>query len=665
MGNTVGVQESQHHLDLSIGTLDRTRTDDKEWLGVAEENLFNEAFTNEKYYSLRSRNTPRERTSILDALSPTPTSESSAPTQQQQQHPQQYRHKLSNIIEDDANETLSRIAEQLSNNSFSTAYFETVLQKRLTVLQRIHLAYSRERAREKLSARSLFMKNDENDIDKKFAPSSLRMTVQLFITFIKEQKDKSVSSALLQTLRHMIYEIEPLSLKDDDDECINRFIDWLMSVVTAEGDTKLSLDVRRNAMESLLILVLARGSLKHILSIFSLVVSGNKEFQELQELYVMPAIKRLAEWKIHPALSTPAKDRLSSTWTIGWNDSDSVSFMSSATANIATIASDGSYLYLHDACGLVKIGTGHFGTIRGRVYLRISTFEPQEKCWLACIQKKLYFRCPTLGTASIAVLDTATLNEEGKIYQDEEGHVVSYNGQFIISAAVTRSQHFPATSVSQPSEEKSGTNTEYNKFPMFSDGRYLYMLVNVASSSLFYPSSRFYVEIYDPLSEMQRIKRIELTYPELKTNQGSPVLPISAIDKCSIYSNGHYLIVVLPPPFGTAYGYNSTTSVCRLFNLANGHFVGNHSDPEVIESPTCYDYINNVIWNYSSKGAEVGQYDNEGIAPKHTFPVEDATQISQYIHEVRSFQKTLLIAFSSEIQPSLQNQEELRFKNLQ
>jgi len=131
MGNNASTYQALP-LDLSVGTLDRTRTDDREWLGVAEENLFNEAFTNEKYYTLRSR------------VGSSPATEKAPET------PDVGEHKLLNIDEDPT-DTIARLAEQLSNNSFSTAYFETVLQKRLTVLERIHLAFSRERARAKVT----------------------------------------------------------------------------------------------------------------------------------------------------------------------------------------------------------------------------------------------------------------------------------------------------------------------------------------------------------------------------------------------------------------------------------------------------------------------------------------------------------------------------------
>ncbi len=56
--------------------------------------------------------------------------------------------------------------------------------------------------------------------------------------------------------------------------------------------------------------------------------------------------------------------------------------------------------------------------------------------------------------------------------------------------------------------------------------------------------------------------------------------------------------------------------------MRDGTFIGNFSlEGHAIGSASCYDPIQNVIWNYSSSGAEVVKYSNEGIAPKHRFPL--------------------------------------------
>ena len=55
------------------------------------------------------------------------------------------------------------------------------------------------------------------------------------------------------------------------------------------------------------------------------------------------------------------------------------------------------------------------------------------------------------------------------------------------------------------------------------------------------------------------------------------VLNPKVLEFGSFYTNGHYLMVVIPPPFATDYGYDSKTYLGRSFNLRDGTFVGNFS----------------------------------------------------------------------------------------
>lgn len=50
--------------------------------------------------------------------------------------------------------------------------------------------------------------------------------------------------------------------------------------------------------------------------------------------------------------------------------------------NGRSFVSDGRYLYLHTNSGLIKIGSGHGGTIFGRVYVHKADFYPTETGWL-------------------------------------------------------------------------------------------------------------------------------------------------------------------------------------------------------------------------------------------------------------------------------------------
>ena len=50
--------------------------------------------------------------------------------------------------------------------------------------------------------------------------------------------------------------------------------------------------------------------------------------------------------------------------------------------NGRSFVSDGKYLYLHTSHGLLKIGSGHGGTIWGHVYAHKADFYPTETGWL-------------------------------------------------------------------------------------------------------------------------------------------------------------------------------------------------------------------------------------------------------------------------------------------
>lgn len=50
--------------------------------------------------------------------------------------------------------------------------------------------------------------------------------------------------------------------------------------------------------------------------------------------------------------------------------------------NERSFVSDGKYLYLHTSRGLLKIGSGHSGTIWGHIYIHKADFYPTEIGWL-------------------------------------------------------------------------------------------------------------------------------------------------------------------------------------------------------------------------------------------------------------------------------------------
>ena len=90
-----------------------------------------------------------------------------------------------------------------------------------------------------------------------------------------------------------------------------------------------------------------------------------------------------------------------------------------------------------------------------------------------------------------------------------------------------------------------------------------------------------------------------------------------SLGESSFYSNGNYLIIISPPPFGDDFGYGKNTTVCRSFSLENGKFISTFPIPSLSQIDVCYDRVNNLIWMYTSYQFEVHVFCNYGLAPKN------------------------------------------------
>ena len=127
---------------------------------------------------------------------------------------------------------------------------------------------------------------------------------------------------------------------------------------------------------------------------------------EEQYLRVLPYLRRLAEWKIDYRLSCIFHTGQPGSWTSLWSDDNPVSHDSTISNSIAT---DGTYIYMHGSNGLLKIGTGHHATFRGRVYQQNNDWFPGIESSLVCIDTCLYFRSYSIAPASLVVLSCSNL----------------------------------------------------------------------------------------------------------------------------------------------------------------------------------------------------------------------------------------------------------------
>lgn len=147
----MGIAHSHKKNEESLSPQDlyQTSIDDKTWLGVTEENLFNESFTHEKYYMIHSR---REDTETFGM--------EKSRVRKEKEDLGKRTADMVGIVKEDPKEQhtmlITKLVTALSSPK-KTMYYDSILQKRISILRRIHLALSRERAREQVSLQTVFI----------------------------------------------------------------------------------------------------------------------------------------------------------------------------------------------------------------------------------------------------------------------------------------------------------------------------------------------------------------------------------------------------------------------------------------------------------------------------------------------------------------------------
>jgi hypothetical protein len=79
------------------------------------------------------------------------------------------------------------------------------------------------------------------------------------------------------------------------------------------------------------------------------------------------------------------------------------------------VAHDGTFLYVHQAHGLFKIGSGHGRTIAGHVYAQNPEFYPRHRGWLVWYRGQLLFRTRSMLDVLCVRVDPVTLVETSKV----------------------------------------------------------------------------------------------------------------------------------------------------------------------------------------------------------------------------------------------------------
>jgi hypothetical protein len=688
--------KEEKELDLSPSTLSSTSVEDKVWLSVNEDNLFNnESFTNEKYFMLHNV-TVHERAHVGSHPLPTGLRISTpdyapriiadttlAPSQDAHIAGDTAMSLLAASVVTDEQQLISlhltRVLELLPGLANSTnAYFDSTLQKRLFILRRIHLALHRERARDRLltTSDSVPQPYDENS-SSIFSPSIVsnsvpyalsssnvqssfpivvRMTVRLLLSVIQNlQNSDTVSAGVLATLLDLLIELPALSLQNEPADVVEAFKTWLTNSVNIGDEKKVSLS-HSNAIECLFGLAVARGSLCDILSTLCLCINQNPALpvsntsltlqtltlQPFPALNISPFMKKVSDWNIDLFLSPLSRNSLLGTWSTRTPKLQHHSVNANDTStDMDSIASDGTHLFIHGSQGICKIGTGLAGTSQGRMYASKTDFFPFERGWLCYASNALYFRSPAIAPATMLVLDPITLDIVGEVMQNGRGTRSSFDNSRLPFGP---EQSPSSSSHSDISEHHASSLTRWRS-PMFTEGRYLYILSVIGFFDYRFP--KFAVDRYDPLQQMNHVNRVILHFKETDASSlVSPVLAPSSLAHASFYTNGQYLAAVLPPSvnhssFHYAHSSPSYDIPCysiRKFRLSDGSMDSNLVS-DVVESflhhshlPTgntqslaisstspiplavTYDSNQNVIW--CSQYPLVARFSNAGIPPK-------------------------------------------------
>ena len=281
---------------------------------------------------------------------------------------------------------------------------------------------------------------------------------------------------------------------------------------------------------------------------------------------------------------------------VSGNWSSNLNANSSADANTSTssaIACDGAYV-THTAnwyaavCvsrsmflvlkqtwqGLVKVGTGHQGTVQGHVYAHNSQFRTSDTSGsLAFVKDKLYYYASEI----VAPASRPKAQPPNQVPQLKVS-VLNSTTLKVISLFASSSGLFAhlmlfqeETTVSLTPQGPAASSTVFTAASMASDGRFLYFIlrkekkteVSKEPGTTESTSSDFVVaEVYDPTvaQNLVFVRSVELSGPV----PNEPALA-SSHKNCTYYTTAHQLGVLIPS--------TNNAYINRVFTLVDGKYV--------------------------------------------------------------------------------------------
>ncbi|XP_032681431.1 E3 ubiquitin-protein ligase MYCBP2 isoform X1 [Odontomachus brunneus] len=224
-------------------------------------------------------------------------------------------------------------------------------------------------------------------------------------------------SALLDVLQGQL----PEGLKSEPDDVIDPLFDLLLDLATSHGPESAAANdgshLTAVACACLLSLVVVRGDTGRLLAAIAALLMSPRALavQNIRMPYVLMYLQKsihavLLGKLVRPDWITYGVPKCSKIYTSTLKLS---SEMNNMVLNERSFVSDGKYLYLHTNRGLLKIGSGHGGTIWGHTYIHKADFYPTETGWLGYANRSLYFKCAPRKQRELLIIDAETLLVKG------------------------------------------------------------------------------------------------------------------------------------------------------------------------------------------------------------------------------------------------------------
>lgn len=317
-------------------------------------------------------------------------------------------------------EVLHRLGRELAALGVSAdASFQTLAEKRTIVLDSVFSAYESEfRARHMASARR-HQKDNIHPIIK----IGVQSGVFIMLSLLKDAavNNHSLCLQILDYLTAQIAQVGPMVFSQDEPsgrmdlpapeltgQAFDAVHDALFSVAVSNQTPS---SIKTRCLELLVSVAVSRGSLSILLSVLKLLlfeVEGKDLVNVRQTLHVLRSVRHRVYMDLPSEKSEDVR--------ISFSDSEH-----QATGHHTSIATDGSYIYVHSSMGLMKIGTGANGTSPGYVYAHIRGYRAKETSSMVCVGDKLYYRSPAVVPAAMIVISTRYLQEIGDIRIDGSG----------------------------------------------------------------------------------------------------------------------------------------------------------------------------------------------------------------------------------------------------